>query len=454
VDFQTFSSRVLDDCLQLGARAAEVYFKTGGSTDIKLHQGKVSSVVSAEEEGVGIRFVLPGGRVGYVYTSDTAPESVAQVIQEGIRGAEEGEATDPPLTFPGVPGPLRTGEELGIFDPTLGKLPISAKVEMVRAMETAALNEDLRVLWVDTLIWHDGWTEVWLRNSAGFLGRFRKTLCHTVLSVLARDDDEAAILAYHSVAYPLLTALDPARVGAEAARRAAAPLEGRRLSPQQVTVVLEPHVAARVLEFLAPSLLADACQRGRSLFAGMRGAQVAAPCVTLVDDGALRSGVSTTPFDGEGTPTRRKLLVEKGVLRAVLHDRQSAAREPGAESTGNAVRTSFTEPPTLGVTNLCIEPGTRPVAEILPDIPAAFRVMNLMNVGGVNPVTGAFSVAASGVWIEHGEPAFPVAGVTLSGNLQEIARRIVAVGDDLEWEHGRGSYGAPTLVVEGLTVAG
>jgi PmbA protein len=218
--------------------------------------------------------------------------------------------------------------------------------------------------------------------------------------------------------------------------------------------VLEPQVAARVLEFLAPSLLADSYQRGRSLFEGKLGEEVAPACVTLVDDGRLAGGVSTSPFDGEGSPTGRTVVVEKGVLRRLLHDRSSAAREEGAATTGNSMRASFTEPPSLGVTNLMLQPGDEPLASVLSGLGGAFRVVNVVNVGGVNPVTGTFSVAASGVWMEKGRDAHPVAGATLSGNLRDILRQVVAVGDDLGWEHGRGSFASPTLVVEGMTLAG
>ena len=195
-------------------------------------------------------------------------------------------------------------------------------------------------------------------------------------------------------------------------------------------------------------------QRGRSLFEGKVGEEVASSCVTLVDDGRLEGGVSTSPFDGEGSPTGRTVVLENGVLRRLLHDRGSAAREKDAATTGNSMRASFTEPPTLGVTNLVLQPGEEPVSSVLSGLGGAFRVVNVMNVGGVNPVTGTFSVAASGVWMEKGRDAYPVAGVTLSGNLREIVRHVVAVGDELGWEHGRGSFASPTLVVEGMTLAG
>lgn len=453
LDFHTLSSRVLDDCLQLGAKAAEVYYKTGGSCDIKLHQGKVATVVSAEEEGVGIRFVLPGGRMGYAYTSDVSPKSVAQVIEEAMRGSEEGDGREPLPGFPGAVAALPGEEALAIYDPELRKTPVSQKVELVWEIEAATLGSDGRVLWVDTLIYHDGWAEMWLRNTAGFMGRYRRTLCHAVLSVLARAGSES-ILSYHTVASPLAASLDPKSVGAEAGRRATAALGGRPVSPRRVTVVLEPQVTARVLEFLAPSLLAEAHHRGRSLFNGKLGREVASPCVTIVDDGRLRSGVSTSPFDGEGTPTQRTVVVEQGTLRRLLHDRGSAQRERDAASTGNAVRNSFTEAPALGVTNLMIEPSRKPLDEVLPIVGEAFRVTSIRTGGGVNPSTGSFSVGASGAWIQRGDTVFPVAGVTLSGDLGEMVRHVVAVGDDLRWEHGRGSFGAPTIVIEGMTVAG
>jgi len=453
MDFLTLSSRILDDALQMGAEAAEVFAKTGSSTDLKMHQGRIESVATAEEEGVGVRFELAGGRWGYCYTADLSPHNVRQILEEAFRGSRESDGETATDTLPGAPTVDLPGEEaLGIFSADVPGTPTGRKVDFIRAVEAAALEAGPKVRWVDTLLYHDGWAEVHLRNSNGFHGSYRQTLAYVAVDVLAGDDDEA-IMSYHVEAACSLDGLDPEAIGNKAGFRAAAPLGGRRIGPRSVTVVLDAPVASQFLEHLAPSVLGRTYQRGRSLFQGRLGEPVAGPAFTLVDDGRLHGGLSSAPFDGEGSPTGKTTLVQEGVLTNLLHDRRSAAAQKTV-STGNAVRSSYRDLPRPGVTNLYVVPGSRPTPEILLDLDQAFHAMNIMHVGGVNPVTGNVSVAASGVWLEGGRERYPVSGVTLSGDLNQILKGIVAVGDDLAWHHAGGSCGSPTLVVEGLTVAG
>jgi PmbA protein len=453
MDFPTLSSRILDDALQMGAEAAEVFAKTGSSTDLHMHQGRIESVATAEEEGVGIRFELAGGRWGYCYTADLSPDNVGQVLEEAFQGAGSSDEEAGADILPGAPGvDLPDARTLGIFSPDIAGTPTGRKVDFIRAVEAAALEAGPKVRWVDTLLYHDGWAEVHLRNSNGFHETYRQTLAYVVVHVMAGDDDEA-IMSHHVEAACSLHGLDAEAIGNKAGYRAAAPLGGRRIGPRSVTVVLDAPVASQLLEYLAPSVLGRTYQRGRSLFQGRLGEPVAAPGFTLVDDGRLPGGLSTTPFDGEGSPTGKTVLVREGVLTNLLHDRRTAAAQK-TETTGNAMRSSYRDLPKPGVTNLYVVPGTRPTSEILIDLDQAFYAMNVMHVGGVNPVTGNLSVAASGMWMEEGRERYPVSGVTLSGDLNQILKGIVAVGDDMAWHHAEGSCGSPSLVVEGLTVAG
>lgn len=455
MDFPTLSSRVLDDALQMGASKAEVYAKTGVATELKMHQGRVDTLSSSEEEGLGLRFVLPGGRWGYAWTSDLSPANVGHLLEEAFRAAEEADEQRGELLLPGRAGEAPpTSEELDIWSPSLVEAATGEKIDRMRRIENAATSADPSVRWVDTLLHQDGWTEVRLRNTEGFEGSWRRTLASVSVHVLARiEDSERSILSHHHEAACSFEALDPDEIGRRAALRAAEPLGGRRIGPRRVTVVLEPHVAGQILEFVAPSVLGSAWQRGRSLFRDRMGEQVASSKLTLVDDGRLPGGLGTAPFDGDGVPTGRTVLIQDGVLRGLLHDARSAA-ESGATSTGNAVRRTYRQRPRIGVRNLMVQPGEVPTTQLLLDVDEALQVANLTSVGGVNPVTGTFSAMASGVWVERGREKFPVSGVTLSGDLGEMLGSISAVGDDPSWYHGDGHYRSPTLVIEGMTVAG
>ena len=453
MDFLTLSSRILDGALQMGAVVAEVFAKTGSSSDLKMVQGKVESIATAEEEGLGIRFALSDGRWGFAYTVDPSPDNVRLLLEEAFRGTAEIEGCGYPPVLPcQPPGDMPDEKALAIWSEALQRETTGAKIDLLRKIEAAAHGAHPHISYVDTILYHDGWTQIYLRNTEGFQGSYRRTQVHVVLNVLAAHAGKA-VLSHHGSASCGINRLDPVRIGQAAARRAALSLGGERLSPRRVMVILEAPVAAQLLESFAPSFLGDTHQKGRSLFQEKLGKQIAAPNVTIIDDARIPGGLSTSPFDGEGTPTGKTTVLEAGVLKHLLYDTATAQKD-GVTSTGNAIRRSYRDIPRSGVSNLYIESGPLSTSDLLLDVDAAFRVMNLTRGGGINPVTGQFSVAASGTWCEGGQDRHPVSGVTLSGDLREMLQQVVAVGDDLVWHHGGGSFGSPTLVIEGLTVAG
>jgi len=192
----------------------------------------------------------------------------------------------------------------------------------------------------------------------------------------------------------------------------------------------------------------DSVYRGASFFAGKLGEQVAAASVTVIDDGTIVGGFGTSPFDGEGLPSRRTVIVERGVLTNYLLNTYTG-RKLGMKSTGNASR-GLAGNPGIGAGNLFLVAGSATPQEILGGVQSGLYVTELMGQG-VNMVTGDYSRGASGLWIENGELTYPVQEITIAGNLKDIFRNITAIGNDLEF---RGSVASPTLRVDGMTIAG
>jgi PmbA protein len=245
----------------------------------------------------------------------------------------------------------------------------------------------------------------------------------------------------------------PESIGQEAARRALRRLGARRVPTQNVPIVFAPEIARSLIGHLFEAASGDSIWRSASFLAGQLGESVAAPSITIIDDHTMIlpngvGGFGTSPFDGEGLPTRRTLVVENGVLQTYLLNTYTA-RKLQMRSTGNASR-GLAGSPGIGAGNLYLLPGTQSPEEILAEIPSGFYVTSLMGQG-VNMVTGDYSRGASGLWIENGELTYAVEEVTVAGNLREMLRNIAAIGDDLEF---RGSITSPTLRVDGMTVAG
>ncbi|HYM09701.1 MAG TPA: metallopeptidase TldD-related protein, partial [Bryobacterales bacterium] len=221
-----------------------------------------------------------------------------------------------------------------------------------------------------------------------------------------------------------------------------------KVETRRVPVVFEPRAARTLLDSLFEAVSGESVYRHASFLAGKLGETVAAPGVTVIDDGTMPGGFGTSPFDDEGIPTRRTVIIEAGVLRNYLLNTYTA-RKLNLRTTGNASR-SLAGNPGIGPGNFFFEPGPHPPAQILASVADGFYVTELMGFG-VNLVTGDYSRGAAGLWIRNGEPAFPVHEVTIAGNLNQMLRDIEMIGSDLEF---RGPIAAPTLKIREMTVGG
>jgi PmbA protein len=266
---------------------------------------------------------------------------------------------------------------------------------------------------------------------------------------IAQNGDGAMQRDYWYSAARSLKRLDsPEAVGREAARRTLRRLGARKVPTTKVPVIFDPMVSRTIIEHVFEGANGDSVYRGASFFAGKLGEKIAGDNVTVVDDGTMVGGFGTSPFDGEGVPTRRTVVLEKGILRSYLLNTYTA-KKLKLKTTGNASR-GLAGTPGIGAGNFYLEPGTKTPQQIIAGVKNGFYVTEFLGFG-VNLVTGDFSRGASGIWIENGELTYPVEEVTVAGNLKEMFRNITELGNDLEW---RSSVAAPTFRIDGLTVAG
>jgi PmbA protein len=219
-------------------------------------------------------------------------------------------------------------------------------------------------------------------------------------------------------------------------------------------VVLDAFVAASFIGFIGATLSADAVQRGRSLFAEREGDEVADPALRLADDGTDPDGPGSAPFDGEGTPTRRTPLLEDGRLLGFLYNTRTA-RKAGRETTGNATRVSYRSPPSVGTSNLLVEAGDRTLDDLVAEAGEGLYVTDVAGLhSGVNPVSGTFSVGASGRLVEGGELGAPVREITIASDLVSMLKAVRFVGSEARWVPFGGSVKAPPLLVAEMAVSG
>ncbi|MGC4096601.1 MAG: metallopeptidase TldD-related protein [Nitrospira sp.] len=240
----------------------------------------------------------------------------------------------------------------------------------------------------------------------------------------------------------------PEAIGQEATRRTVRKLGARKAATCRVPVIFDPEVAGSLLSHLCSALSGYALYKGASFLIGQLGQEIAPDFVTIYDDGRMPGGLGTRPFDGEGLPTRKQAVVERGRLTSYLLDTYSG-KKLGLPSTGNAAR-SIGESPSAGPTNFYMVPGTTRPEDILASVKQGLYVTDLIGFG-INMVTGDYSRGASGFWIENGELAYPVEEITIASNLKQMYSTIETIGSDLVF---RGRIASPTVKIAEMMVAG
>jgi len=325
--------RARDAALSAGAGDAEAFVEDSSGVEIRVYDGEVESLSESAARGVGLRAWLDG-RTGYAYGTDLGDAGIGEVAA----GAVETARISDPDEFAGPPDLKAAAMPTiaGIHDPSLAQWATEQKVELAQGIERACRATDERVAAIEQTVYADEEERVAIASSGGLEGAYASTTCYAYLQAIAGEDSERETgLGFGVARAP--SGLDPEAIGVEAAERATSLLGATKPRSRTCPVVLDETVAASFMGFIGGVLCADAVQRGRSPFAGRLGDEIAAPALTLADDGTDPEGPASAPFDGEGTPRSRTPLIEAGALRTYLHDAHTA-RRGGEQTTGNAAR--------------------------------------------------------------------------------------------------------------------
>jgi PmbA protein len=432
-----------------GADAADAVLVASDTLEARVRGAEIDFVKQARERTLGIRALVrgtSGARSAVTSTSDVSEEAVARMARETVLLARA-TAEDPAA---GLPEDEMAGEprDLGLLDPADREVGIEVRIEQARTAEAAARATDPRIVNSEGTNVSSGFSEVVYGDTRGFLGGYEFAMHSLSSEPLARQNGSLQRDYWLSVGHRLRDLEDPAALGRRAAERAVRRLGARRVPTCEVPVIFDPVTAPSLLQQLAGCLNGYAIYRGTSFLAGKLGEIVASPLLTVIDDGLLASGLGSRPFDGEGQPTRRNPVLERGRLASYLLDSYSA-RKLGLRSTGSAVRGAGSAP-SAGPSNLWLEPGQGSLEELIASTRRGLLVTELIGMG-FNPVTGDYSRGAAGLWIEAGELAGPVEEITIAGNFGDMLREVDAVASDLIW---LGRVASPSLRIARMTVAG
>ncbi|MFZ4515680.1 MAG: TldD/PmbA family protein [Acidimicrobiia bacterium] len=447
-----------DDLLELARRVAgeaqpnehiEVLVSRGRDTDVRAYRGAVESLTVAGSEGIGVR-VISEGRQGLAWAGTLEATAVAETLAAARDNARFSE----PDEYVGLATPIDVASapipELSLWDDTVLRESTESKVARALELEAATIALDARVRNVRSASYTDGWGASALVNSLGVEAVSASTGASCSVSALATDGDETQTAGGFSVARGF-AGVDVAEAAAMAVTRATRLLGAVSIPSRRVLIILDPMVTRSFLALIGAACNAESVQRGRSMFGERMGESIGSESVTLIEDPTIQDAYGASTHDGEGIPTRRITLIDRGVLRSWLHNTYTA-RKGGTTTTASAVR-GLGSAPGVGARALFLAPGPDDPDAILASVPEALYVQSVSGLhSGTNTASGDFSVGADGLMVRGGAFAEPVREVTVASTLPRMLLDITAVGSDLTWLPGGGA--GQTVLIGEMSLAG
>jgi TldD protein len=443
-----------------GADDGELFLEYRQSESVAFDDGRLRSAAFDTGQGFGLRAVS-GEATGYAHASELSEAAIRRAAEtvKAVRSGRSGTMAAPP-----------SGTNRSLYTDTdpLGEVPFERKVALLEEIDAYARGLDSRVCQVTAAIAGE-WQAVQIMRADGTCAADIRPLVRLSVSVVVAEGERMEAGSYGTggrTGYAAYIEPDAWRRQVdEALRQALVNLESVPAPAGEMPVVLGPGWPGILLhEAIGHGLEGDFNRKQTSAFSGLMGQRVAAPGVTVVDDGTLVDRRGSLTIDDEGTPCRRNVLIEDGILTGYMQDRLNA-RLMGVAPTGNGRRESFAHAPIPRMTNTIMMAGTRPPGEILESVKSGLYAANFGG-GQVDITSGKFVFTASEAYlIENGRIGAPVKGATLIGNGPDVLTRVKMIGNDLELDPGIGTcgkdgqgvpvgVGQPTLLIETLTVGG
>jgi PmbA protein len=446
MDPKEFIRDIVQFCLRAGATAAEVLVREGREFSTTVRLGAVEKLSQASFHKVGVR-LFRGNRSALFAASDLSLPGIRELALDALAMAsaagEDSFMGLPELADYGHSAPLPAiccASETG--------LSVDDRIVLARQCEEAALSCDPRVRNSEGATFANSITHVAYGNSLGIEGEYSKSQYSLSVVSLAESDGRKQRDFWLSIGPDFAMLLRPEEVGKKSASRTLRRLGARKLPTCAVPVLFDPLASASFLKHIATAASGTALLRKASFLLNRLGGRVASPLVTIIDDGIFEGGLGSRAFDCEGVPSRKTVVVRKGVLESYLLD-SYAARKLGMRTTGNSNR-ELHGGLSSGPSNFYVEPGQCSVDELISSIQKGLLVTELIGFG-VDTVSGNYSQGAFGIWIENGCLTHPVEGITIAGNLREMLTSIEAVGNDPEMQD---EVFAPSLLIGKMVVSG
>ena len=423
----------------------ELFLLRRKNTKIATENGEFEKITTAEDYGLAIR-LKRGAKVGFSYTTEVETSAVKKLVEElkeitELLPPDENQTFQTQKVASNIPSP---------FDGEAINKPLEEKINFVVNFERELMKKHPYIKGTRETSFTEVVYTVEFLNSHGVEFSYDGTAFSLITSLLAESPKGDRNISWGYRAARFLKDLDLAAFGGELVYKLVETLDPQPFQTRSLPVIFHREAAASLLEVFSELFLGENALKGKTPLVGKKGEQIASELFTLVDDGTLERGYSTHPYDDEGTPQQKTVLVEKGIFKGFLHSLYTA-RATNENPTGNGLRSSFTSPPSVGITNLYLQPGELSFEELINSEGEVLVVFDLMGLHTADTISGDFSFGASGVLYKNGKKAQAVRGVTVAGNFLELIKNISAVGGDLTFY---ANVGSPSILVKNITVGG
>lgn len=447
MDMIRAGQNVLSQVRQVSPKAqAEVFLIDFSNRVSEWSEGKPENQVLSQSRGLSLRLVHEG-RLGFGYTNCWEPEAITSLVRKAASASQSTEV-DPLMAIPETV-PTSPAEDLDLVDESLTSTSWETRWAFLPGLEEEVKKRDKRIAKLLRGSYREGHIRTSVVNSRGMAATSPSTSVSFGMACVATQPGETQIgYAFQGARH--YGDLNPSWVINRAVEQAVALLDGKRIASGRYDLILDPFVAAEILELLASALRADQVQKGKSFLASKMGEQVGAPCLNLIDNGRLARGLGSSPFDAEGHPTQKTCLLHRGQLQGLLYDSYTA-RKAHKTSTGNSGRSSYKGVPEPQPTNFYLEPSSQPPETLWGSVQSGIYVRSVMGLHTVDTISGEYSLGLMGQLIQKGQRTHAVRGITMAGNLLDLLKNVEAVGSDLVFS---GSIGSPTLWVRDVSIGG
>ncbi len=447
MDYQSFKNTIIDCCARMGVAEYELYYQAAESTTASAYQHEINEFTGSVAGGVCFRCIVDG-KMGYASTEELSTQEAQRLVERAVDNAKNLETED--RVFLG-----KGGQQYQMPEHKPMELPTTeALLRAVLSTQEALYAADPRV--VDGTV-TEGISEkssLAIYNSNGLDLSYENRLTGLVTVAVVSSEGQMANHFKIKLADP--TTADRGLLARETVQGALEKLGGETPETGVYPVVFSPEAMASLLQTYAGIFSAEAAQKGLSALADREGEVIASECVTIVDDPFHPESPCPMPFDAEGSPTYRKNVLEKGVLNTLLYNLKTADKA-GKTTTGNASKGSYQAPVAVRPFAMYLQGGQLTRQEILEKAGSGVYITALEGLhAGANPVSGDFSLQSEGYLIENGVKTTHIKSFTVAGNFYELLKKIRAVGNDSRLHNplGATAFGAPTVLVDSLSIAG